>query len=115
MVYPYTKYRFSVEIEDLGQAGFSEMSGLDTSIEAHEYREDNDKAPTASKYADFRILLKKDASNGLEEDSYLMVDKLVTVPKSKLNRRVGVIDDTVLNEILSRIALFLGITKEHVQ
>jgi phage tail-like protein len=54
MVYPYTKYRFAVDIEDLGQIGFSEISGLDTSIEVHEYREGDDKAPTASKVPGIR-------------------------------------------------------------
>jgi phage tail-like protein len=54
MVYPYTKYRFKVEIKEAGEAGFSEVTGLDASISVHEYREGSDAAPTASKVPGIR-------------------------------------------------------------
>jgi phage tail-like protein len=54
MVYPYTKYRFKVEIKEVGEIGFSEVSGLDASVSVHEYREGSDAAPTASKVPGIR-------------------------------------------------------------
>lgn len=41
IVYPYAKYRFTVEIEGISVAGFSEASGFDASIEVIKYREGN--------------------------------------------------------------------------
>lgn len=39
---PLRNYRFRVEIEGITQAGFSEVSGIDTSIDVVEYRVGND-------------------------------------------------------------------------
>lgn len=41
VVYPYTKFKFRVEIEGITQAGFSEVSGSDVSLDVTEYREGN--------------------------------------------------------------------------
>lgn len=41
IVYPFHKYNFKVEVGDLGEMGFSEVSGGDTSFEPIEYREGN--------------------------------------------------------------------------
>lgn len=45
---PYRNFRFRVEIEGIGQAGFSECTFADTSTEAVEYREGNE-IPTVRK------------------------------------------------------------------
>ncbi len=39
---PYRQFRFRVEIDGIGQAGFSECSFADTSTEAIKYREGNE-------------------------------------------------------------------------
>lgn len=39
---PYRNFRFRVEIDGIQQAGFSEVSGFESSIEAVEYREGTD-------------------------------------------------------------------------
>ena len=39
---PYRNFRFRVEIDGIGQAGFSECTFADTSTEAVEYREGNE-------------------------------------------------------------------------
>ena len=47
---PYRNFRFRVEVEGIQQAGFSEVSGFDASIDVVEYREGNevhDPAQTA--------------------------------------------------------------------
>ena len=45
---PYRSFRFRVEIDGIGQAGFSECTFADTSTEAVEYREGNE-VPTVRK------------------------------------------------------------------
>lgn len=65
MAYPYTKFRYSVEIDSSEVAGFSEASGFDASIDVVEYREGNMpttplKVPGLKKYSN--ITLKKGVS-----------------------------------------------------
>ena len=53
---PYRDYNFLVEIDGITQAGFQEVSGLDASTDAIEYREGNDpshvrKLPGINKYS----------------------------------------------------------------
>ena len=52
-VYPFTKYKYNVEIDGI-TAGFSEVSGYDASIEATDYREGNMAALTPKKVAGIR-------------------------------------------------------------
>lgn len=54
VAYPLPKYRYRVEIEGIGVAGFSEVTGYEASMEATEYREGNMKAPTPIKLAGIR-------------------------------------------------------------
>lgn len=51
--YPLAKYRYKVTVSDK-EAGFSEVTGYDASIEATEYREGNMPAPTPIKVAGIR-------------------------------------------------------------
>jgi len=53
-VYPYTKYRYRVEIEGIDVAGFSEVSGFDANIDVVEYREGNMLPPTPIKLPGLR-------------------------------------------------------------
>lgn len=48
VVYPYTKFRYTLEIDGLEAGGFSEVSGFDASIDVIEYRE-GDMIPTPIK------------------------------------------------------------------
>lgn len=43
---PYGGYNFLVEIDGITQAGFQEVSGLDSSTDSTDYREGNDPAHT---------------------------------------------------------------------
>src|SRR5215470_2307207 len=45
---PYTNFRFYLEIDGITQAGFSEVTGFGSQVEAVEYREGGD-APTVRK------------------------------------------------------------------
>ena len=41
----------------------------------------------------FRILIQPSETNGLRESSRLMVDKLTTVSKQRIGKRIGRLDD----------------------
>ena len=49
-------------------------------------------------------------NNGLHSVSRLMVDKLTTVPKSKLGKRIGRLDDHDILRLNQAILVFLGLT-----
>jgi phage tail-like protein len=53
--YPYARYRYEVKIDGVaGQAGFSEVTGFDASIDVIEYREGNMSPPTPIKLPGIR-------------------------------------------------------------
>lgn len=57
----------------------------------------------------FRVTIEPDASNQLREVSRLMVDKLTTVPRSKLGERVGRLNDEDMIRLGRAIVVFLGL------
>ena len=57
---PYRNFRFRLEIEGIQQAGFSEVSGFDASLDVIEYREGNEvitprKLPGLAKYSNITL------------------------------------------------------------
>jgi mRNA interferase MazF len=56
----------------------------------------------------FRLPVTPHTGNGLRSPCRLMVDKLTTVPKSKLGERVGRLDDEDMVRLNRAIAVFLG-------
>ena len=57
---PYRNFRYRVEIEGIQQAGFSEVSGFDASLDVIEYREGNEvitprKLPGLAKYGNISL------------------------------------------------------------
>ncbi|MDR2356313.1 MAG: phage tail protein [Clostridiales Family XIII bacterium] len=52
--YPFNKFRYKVDIPDLGVAGFSEVTGFDASIDVIEYRNGDEKPPTPAKLPGLR-------------------------------------------------------------
>lgn len=57
----------------------------------------------------FRIAVDPSGENGLAQVSRVMADKLTTVPKDKLGRRVGRLDDETMLRLNRAITVFLGI------
>jgi mRNA interferase MazF len=57
-----------------------------------------------------RLLIEPDGHNGLRPASRLMVDKITTVPKSKLGTRIGRLDDQDIVRLNQAILVFLGLT-----
>lgn len=57
----------------------------------------------------FRLPVTPHAGNGLRSPCRLMVDKLTTVPKSKLGERIGQLGDEDMVRLNRAIAMFLGL------
>ena len=57
----------------------------------------------------FRLLIEMSPENGLDASSRLMVDKITTVSKDKLGRRIGRLSDEDLVRLNRAVLLFLGL------
>ena len=57
----------------------------------------------------FRLVVQPSASNGLQFACSLMVDKITTVPKAKLGRQIGRLDDEDMVRLNQAMIVFLGI------
>jgi mRNA interferase MazF len=58
----------------------------------------------------FRLAIEPSDRNGLRAPSRLMVDKIATVPKAKVGRCVGRLDDKDMVRLNRAIIVFLGLT-----
>lgn len=56
----------------------------------------------------FRLVVAPDERNGLRSVCRLMVDKITTVPKTKLGTRIGRLDDEDLVRLGRAMMVFLG-------
>lgn len=56
-----------------------------------------------------RVLIEPDDVNGLREPSRLMVDKLTTVPRSKVGQRMGRLADEDIVRLTRAMVVFLGL------
>jgi mRNA interferase MazF len=57
----------------------------------------------------FRIPVSPSEQNGLGEPSRLMVDKITTVPRSRIGSRIGRLDEEHVASLNQAIAVFLGL------
>jgi mRNA interferase MazF len=57
----------------------------------------------------FRLAVEPDARNGLRATCRLMVDKISTVPKSKVGARVGRLSDGDMLRLNQAMMVFLGL------
>ena len=57
----------------------------------------------------FRLVVEPSRSNGLRARSRLMVDKITTVPKTKLGERIGSLDDEDVVRLNRAVLVFLGL------
>ncbi len=56
-----------------------------------------------------RIPIEPDGGNGLRVPSWLMVDKIVTVPKHRLRTQTGRLDNLSMARLTDAAILFLGL------
>jgi mRNA interferase MazF len=57
----------------------------------------------------FRLAVEPNARNGLRSPSRLMVDKITTVPKSKVGERIGRLGDEDIVRLNQAVMVFLGL------
>jgi len=57
----------------------------------------------------FRLAVEPDAANGLRSSCRLMVDKILTVPKSKVGKRIGRLSDQDMVRLNRAIVVFVGL------
>jgi mRNA interferase MazF len=57
----------------------------------------------------FRLDIEPSITNGLRAASRIMIDKVSTVPKSKLGDRIGQLSDTDLLRVNRALLVFLGL------
>jgi mRNA interferase MazF len=57
----------------------------------------------------FRLSVEPNDRNGLRTTCRLMVDKITTVPKSKLGARIGRLDDEDILRLNQAMLVFLGL------
>ena len=57
----------------------------------------------------FRLPVEPSERNGLRSSSRLMVDKITTVPKSKVGERIGRLDDVDIVRLNQAVMVFLGL------
>lgn len=58
-----------------------------------------------------RMLIEPTDRNGLVDASRLMVDKITTVPKSRLGRRIGELNDDDILRLNRALTVFLGLAR----
>jgi mRNA interferase MazF len=57
---------------------------------------------------DYRVEITPSKANGLKATSYLMLDKIVAIPRAKLNTCIGQLEKESLDEIYNRLVDFLA-------
>lgn len=57
----------------------------------------------------FRLAVAPDDDNGLRETCRLMVDKITTMPKEKIGKRIGRLADGDLQRLNTAALVFLGL------
>lgn len=61
--------------------------------------------------AEFRTPIEPGADNGLHQASWAMADKLTTVPRTKLGKRLGRLSGADMTRLSRAILVFLGLAR----
>ncbi len=56
-----------------------------------------------------RLLIEADQVSGIRESSRLMVDKITTIPRSKLGEQIGQLSDDDMIRLSRALVVFLGL------
>lgn len=57
-----------------------------------------------------RVRVEPSKDNGLERTSYAMTDKIASVSRSMLGKRIGVLERDRMDEVTEKLALVLGLS-----
>ncbi len=58
-----------------------------------------------------RVLIEPTHRNGLKSASRLMIDKITTVPKARLGKRIGKLNDADVVRLNRALTVFLGLAR----
>jgi len=56
----------------------------------------------------FRLLIEPNSRNGLHSSCRLMVDKITTIPKTKMGAQIGVLEHQDMQRLNQAMMVFLG-------
>jgi mRNA interferase MazF len=56
-----------------------------------------------------RLIVEPNEHNGLRATSFIMVDKVTSIPKTKLGTRIGRLDDRIMRRLNAAVIVFLGL------
>jgi len=81
-----------------------EMTGFDSVILCLVTTYDSSGIPT-------RVPVKPDEDNGLEKQSYVMTEKIVTVNEKLLGRCIGKLDENAMKAVSCQLVAVLGLNQ----
>jgi mRNA interferase MazF len=102
------------EIWSVAWTGFAGKPRPALVIQAEEYRLTETDilaliTTTENEASALRLQIKADESNGLQQDSFICLDKLMAIPLANLGKCYGKVSDEVMQEINVRLIKILGI------
>lgn len=56
-----------------------------------------------------RVRVESTVQNGLEKTSYVMTEKIASVSRAMLGRRIGMLEEEVMREVSEKVAVVLGL------
>lgn len=57
-----------------------------------------------------RVRVEPSANNGLERTSFVMTDKIASVSRSMLGKRIGILERDRMDEMTKQLAIVLGLS-----
>lgn len=57
-----------------------------------------------------RVKVEPESHTGLQQSSQVMVDKIVTAPRSKIGQRIGRLDSSIMEAVETALSRFLGLS-----
>lgn len=56
-----------------------------------------------------RVRVEPTVQNGFEKTSYVMTEKIASVSRAMLGRRIGMLEEEVMREVSEKVAVVLGL------
>lgn len=56
-----------------------------------------------------RVRVEPTVQNGLEKTGYVMTEKIASVSRAMLGRRIGMLEEEVMREVSEKVAVVLGL------
>lgn len=56
-----------------------------------------------------RVRIEPTVQNGLEKTSFVMTEKIASVSRAMLGRRIGMLEEEVMREVSEKVAVVLGL------